>query len=381
MDLNSLNRWPRQTDVKNHELYGNEHFGTEAPCVIYEKKPIVDPKGNVVPGLYSAWVILNNPKQFNSYTTEMVKGVIAGMQKASADRSVVGVVFTAVGDKAFCTGGNTKEYSEYYSMNGTEYGSYMDLFNAMVDGILNCKKPVICRVNGMRVAGGQEIGLACDLAISSDMAIFGQAGPKHGSAPVGGATDFLPEFLTMEQAMWNCVSCEMWSAYKVHRMGMISKAIPVLKVDGKFIRNPLIKTENYVEDGEIVYGDFKTGDAAAEAKKLISEATTDFTLLDKEVDRILYVFTNLFPNCLMMSIDGVRAKKKFFWDQAKLLNRHWLVANMQSEAYMGFNAFNNKKATGKDTIDFIKYRQLQVECRPYTTEFFEEVMAPPLEDK
>jgi len=80
-----------------------------------------------------------------------------------------------------------------------------------------------------------------------------------------------------------------------------------------------------------------------------------------------------------MSIDGVRAKKKFFWDQAKLPNRHWLVANMQSEAYMGFNSFNNKKATGKDTIDFIKYRQLQVECKPYTTEFFEEVMAPLLE--
>ena len=379
MDLNSLNRWPRQTDIKNHELYGNEHFGTESPCVIYETKPIVDSEGSIVPGLYSAWVTLNNPSQYNSYTTEMVKGVIAGMQKASADCSVVAVVFTAVGDKAFCSGGNTKEYAEYYSMNGTEYGLYMDLFNAMVDGILNCKKPVINRVNGMRVAGGQEIGLACDLTISSDLAIFGQAGPRHGSAPVGGSSDFLPEFLTIEQAMWSCISCEMWSAYKVKQMGMISKAIPVLKVDGKFIRNPMVKTENYVEDGEIVYGDFKTGEAATEAKKIMSGATTDFTLLDKEVDRILYVFTNLFPNCLMMSIDGVRAKKKFFWDQAKLPNRHWLVANMQSEAYLGFNAFNNKKATGKDTIDFIKYRQLLVEHKPYTTEFFEAVMAPPKE--
>ncbi len=66
-----------------------------------------------------------------------------------------------------------------------------------------CKKPVICRVNGMRVAGGQEIGLACDIAISSDLAIFGQAGPRHGSAPVGGSSDFLPWFLSMEDAMWN----------------------------------------------------------------------------------------------------------------------------------------------------------------------------------
>jgi 6-oxo-cyclohex-1-ene-carbonyl-CoA hydrolase len=380
MNLQDLHRWPRQTDKKDHDLYGNEHFGTEAPCVIYETKPIIDPKtGNEVPQLTSAWITLNNPAQFNSYTTEMVKGVIAGMQKASADRGVVAVVFTAVGDKAFCTGGNTKEYSEYYSMNGTEYGYYMDLFNAMVDGILNCKKPVICRVNGMRVAGGQELGLACDLAISSDLAIFGQAGPRHGSAPVGGACDFLPEFMSAERAMWSCISCEMWSAYKMQNIGMISKAVKVLKVDGKFIANPMVITDKYLEDGEIVYGEMKTGAAAAEAKEIMKQATVDFTLLDQEVNKIIYTFMNLFPNCLMMSIDGCRAKKKFFWDQSKLPNRHWLVANMQSEAYLGFNAFNNKKATGKDQIDFVKYRQLLVDKAPYTTEFFEAVMAPPLE--
>jgi 6-oxo-cyclohex-1-ene-carbonyl-CoA hydrolase len=307
----------------------------------------------------------------------MVKGVIAGMQKASADRTVVACIFTGTGSDAFCTGGNTKEYAEYYSMNGTEYGYYMDLFNAMVDGILNCKKPVICRVNGMRVAGGQEIGLACDLAISSDLAIFGQAGPRHGSAPVGGSCDFLPAFMTAEQAMWSCVSCEMWSAYKMQNVGMITKAVPVLKVDGKFVRNPSVITETYVQDGEVVYGENKTGDAAAEAKAIRKTATVDFSLLDAEVNKIVYQFTMLFPNCLMMSIDGIRAKKKFFWDQSKLPNRHWLVANMQSEAYLGFNAFNNKKATGKDVIDFVKYRQLLADKVPYTTEFFEAVMAPP----
>ncbi len=49
---------------------------------------------------------LNNPAQYNSYTTRMVKGVIAGFQKASSDRATVAVVFTAVSDKAFCTVGN-----------------------------------------------------------------------------------------------------------------------------------------------------------------------------------------------------------------------------------------------------------------------------------
>jgi len=374
-----LNKWPRCDGIVDHMLYGEEHFGTEPPSVIYEKKPVLDPEGKEVEGLYSAWIILNNPSQYNSYTTEMVKGVIAGMHTAAMDRSVVAVVFTAVGDKAFCTGGNTKEYAEYYSGNPTEYGYYMDLFNGMVDSILMCKKPVICRVNGMRVAGGQEIGMACDLTIASDLAIFGQAGPKHGSAPVGGSTDFLPLYLSMEQAMWSCISCEMWSAYKMQREGLISKAVPVLKVDGKIVRNPLIITDKYVDNGEIVYGESVRGEAAAKAKELLKSSETDFSLLDNEIDKVLWTLTNLFPNCLMMSIDGIRQKKKFFWDQAKLPSRHWLSANMQTEAYLGFNAFNTKRLRGKDTIDFIKYRQILAEASPFDQELIDAVMGERLE--
>ena len=374
-----LYKWPRQTDVKNHDLFGNEHFGTGPPCVLYEKRPVLDPAGNPVEGLYSAWIILNNPAQYNSYNTEMVKGVIAGFNQASMDRSVTTVIFTGVGDRAFCTGGNTKEYAEYYSMNPSEYALYMDLFNGMVDAILNCKKPVICRVNGMRVAGGQEIGTACDLTIASDLAVFGQAGPRHGSAPVGGATDFLPWFLGMERGMWSCISCEMISAYKAVLWGLIIKAVPVLKLDGNFICNPQVITDRFVENGQIVYGDFVTGAAAKEAKEKLQAATVDFSLLDAEVNSVIWKFTNLFPHCLMMSIDGVRAKKKFFWDQAKLPNRHWLAANMMSEAYLGFNAFNTKKLTGKDVIDFIEYRKQVAEAKPFTQELIDAVMAPRLE--
>jgi len=371
---------PRDDELKDHALFGAEHWGGEgdAPCTMYTKKPLTDPKtGEAVPDLFVAEVRLNNPAQYNSYTTEMVKGVIAGFGAASADRSVVAVIFTGAGDRAFCTGGNTKEYSEYYSKRPNEYGEYMDLFNGMVDAILNCKKPTICRVNGMRVAGGQEIGMACDLAISSDLAIFGQAGPRHGSAPDGGSSDFLPWFLSMEDAMWNCISCEMWSAYKMKWKGLISKVVPVLKDGEAFVRNPLVITDSAVEDGEIVYGEFKTGPEAKEAKAKLKELPTDLSPLDVEVDKIVWTFANLFPHCLMKSIDSVRAKKKFFWDQMKLPNRHWLAANMNYEAFLGFGAFNTKKITGADVIDFIKWRQLIAQGAETNDEAFEQVLGKP----
>jgi len=377
----ALEWMPRDNEKKDHLLHTDVHWGTEPPCVVYEKRPLKDPNGNVMDGLFVSWIRLNNPKQYNSYTTEMVKGVIAGFENASLDRSVVAAVFTGTGPYSFCTGGNTAEYSEFYSMRPDEYGQYMELFNHMVDSILACKKPVICRVNGMRVAGGQEIGMACDLAIASDLAIFGQAGPRHGSAPDGGSSDFLPWFLGMEDAMWNCVSCEMWSAYKMKMKTLISKCVPVLKVDGKWVRNPMIITDKYVEDGEIVYGEFKTGEEGKEARAFVKEhqPNADFELLDKEVDNIMWTFANLFPACLIKSIDSVRAKKKFFWDYSKNYNRHWLAANMSGEAFLGFGAFNTKRITGKDTIDFIKFRQNIADMKTWDMDMFAEVLGPPKE--
>jgi len=379
----ALEWMPREDGKKDHLQHTDVHWGSDgdAPCVVFEKRPLTDPKGNVVDGLYVAWIRLNNPKQYNSYTTEMVKGVIAGFENASLDRSVVSVVFTGTGPYSFCTGGNTKEYSEFYSLRSDEYGQYMELFNHMVDSILMCKKPTICRVNGMRVAGGQEIGMACDLAISSDLAIYGQAGPRHGSAPDGGSSDFLPWFLSMEDAMWNCVSCEMWSAYKMKMKSLISKCVPVLKIDGEWVRNPMIETDRYVNDGEIVYGEYKKGDALKEARGIVKEhqANADFELLDKEIDKINWTFTNLFPGCLIKSIDGIRMKKKYFWDICKNGNRHWLAANMGGEAFLGFGAFNTKRITGQDTIDFVKFRQNIAECKTWDMDMFAEVMGIPKE--
>jgi 6-oxocyclohex-1-ene-carbonyl-CoA hydrolase len=372
-----INWLPRESGIKDHYLWGEEHFSDKAPGVIFEKKPILDPQGQPIDDLYSAWITLNNPQQYNSYTTEMVKGVIAGFQRASADPSVVAAVFTAMGDKAFCTGGNTKEYAEYYSGRPQEYGAYMDLFNGMVDSIMTCKKPTICRVNGMRVAGGQEIGMACDTAIASDLAIFGQAGPRHGSAPDGGSSDFLPWMLPIELAMWNCISCEMWSAYKMKQLGLISKCVPVIKDNGKWVRNPAVITDKYIDDGEIVYGEFKSGEGAKKAREYIKNAGTDFELLDAEVNKILWTFTNLFPGCLIKSVEGIRLKKKFFWDQAKTINRHWLAVNMNAEAYLGFNAFNTKKITGQDVIDFIEFRRRQAQGAAFDVEFMAAVLGKP----
>ncbi len=368
---------PRDEGIRDHGLWGMEHFGTQPPCIVYEERPIIDPDGSPVEGLYSAWITLNNPDEFNAYTTQMEKGVIAGFNRASTSRGVVAVVFTGAGTRAFCSGASIKELAEYYTRRPHEYYQSVDLLNGMVDAILMCRKPTICRANGLRVAGGQALGMPCDLSVASDMAVFGQAEPRHGSAPLSGPTSFLPWYLSIEDAMWLSTTGEMWSAYKMLRKGLVSKVVPVLKQGDKFIRNPMVITDRWLEDGEIVYGELVTGDEDKRAKAQGKELPIDLSLLDKAVNDILWKFTNTFPGGLMRSIESIRVKKRFFWDLAKNDERAYLSLNMQGDAFMGFNTFYTRNVTGKGNIDYIKLRQMIAKGHPYNEELFGAVMPSP----
>lgn len=371
----------RDNELKDHTLFDDKHFGKldNPPNVVYEKKPLVNPDTKEeIKGLYTAWVWLNNPGQFGSYTTKMVKGVISGMHNASMDRTVVTIIFASVGDRAFCTGGNTEEYAEYYSKRPLEYAQYMDLFSGMVDAILKARKPVICRCNGIRLAGGQEIGQACDFTVAADTAAFGQVGTRHGSTPTGGSTDFLIWNLSMEQAMWQATGNEQWSAYKMERLGLITKALPIKKnAKGEWIRDPRVITDKYVEDGEVVYGEFKKGEEFKKAQDDLKNLKTDWSRLDGYLERMIWTLNQTTVLCLMNTIENMRIKKRFFWDLLKNTQLYWLAANMNGEAFMGFNAFDTQKITGKRDIDFMKYRQLLAEARTMDDNFFEEVLPKP----
>ena len=343
--------------------------------VLFEKKPAKTPDGKEVPGLFNAWITLNNPGQFNSYTTEMVKSVILAFRAASNARDVVCVVFTATGDRAFCTGGNTKEYAEYYAGNPQEYRQYMRLFNDMVSSILGCDKPVICRVNGMRIGGGQEIGMACDFTIAQDLANFGQAGPKHGSAAIGGATDFLPLMIGAEQAMVSGTLCEPFSAHKAYRLGIASGLVPALKVDGKFVANPMVITDRFLDEyGRIIHGEFKTGADFGAGKAVFKSGEVDLSLLDEAVEAMCSKLLLTFPDCMTKSLEELRKPKLEAWNRNHEDSRAWLALNMMTEARAGFRAFNEgTRETGRE-IDFVELRQALARGTPWTKEVTESLM-------
>jgi len=358
-------------EMKSHELAQELAFKS----IRYEERPVLSRGGEPVAGLHQVWIWLDNEPQLNSYTTDAVKEIILAFRRASADRRAVAVVFTAAGTRSFCTGGNTAEYATYYSGRPLEYLQYMRLFNDMVTNILLCDKPVVCRVNGLRIGGGQEIGMACDFSIAGDHARFGQAGPIHGSAPDGGSTDFLDLYVGFAKAAESLVLCEPWSAHKALRLGLVNDVVPSHRApDGGWRANPAVITDRWVDaHGRIVFGEWKTGDALAEGKAEAARCAIDLALVDEAVQKLVTRLLYTFPDCVRKTLESLRKKKLAHWYANSETNRSWLALNMNTEAAAGFPAFHFGERDERE-IDFVRLRQLYAEGARFDAALVREIL-------
>src|SRR4249920_2492711 len=132
----------------------------------------------------AAWITINRPKVYNAFRGRTVEELIAAFQQAANDKEVASVVLTGAGDRAFCTGGDQSAHEGNYDGRGV-VGLPIDELQAIIRDI---PKPVIARVNGFAIGGGNVLATLCDLTIAADTAQFGQVGPKVGSVDPGFGT-------------------------------------------------------------------------------------------------------------------------------------------------------------------------------------------------
>jgi len=217
--------------------------------------------------------------------------------------------------------------------------------------------------------------MACDFSIAQDLAVFGQAGPRHGSAPDGGSTDFLPLFVGIEVAMESCTLCEQWSAHKAHRLGLVTRIVPALRVDGAFVPNPLVITERWLDEmGRVVHGERRVGEEKAKGKALLAQGVVDLSLLDEAVDALVTSLAMTMPGCLAKTLESVRKHKLAHWDRNRESNRAWLGLNMMTEGRAGFRAFNEGSRECREA-DFLLLRRRLAEGAVWGDALTEEILA------
>jgi 2-ketocyclohexanecarboxyl-CoA hydrolase len=95
----------------------------------------------------------------------------------------------------------------------------------LFDAVRSCPRPVIAAVNGAAAGGGNELVVACDLAIAARSATFGQTGPRVGSAPVTGATNVMGVQIGEKRAKELALLCRRYSADDAYRMGLVNEVV------------------------------------------------------------------------------------------------------------------------------------------------------------
>jgi 6-oxo-cyclohex-1-ene-carbonyl-CoA hydrolase len=176
-----------------------------------------------------------------------------------------------------------------------------------------------------------------------------------------------------ERAMAACLLCEPFSAHEAYHMGMLTDIVPALKVDGRFVANPLVETQRvYDEYGRQVFGKSKTGEALQQAKELVKRGTVELSLLDEKVEDLCGKMLLTFPDCTTKTVEELRKPKLDAWNRNKENSRAWLALNMVTEARAGFTAFNAGTKDDRE-VDFVGLRQKIAAGQPWVGSLHDEI--------
>ena len=170
----------------------------------------------------AAWIIINRPKLYNAFRATTMEELIKAFQIAGYDKNISSIVLTGAGDKAFCTGGDQSAHEGQYDGRGI-VGLPIDEFQSIIRDV---PKPVIARVNGFAIGGGNVFATLCDLTIAADTAKFGQVGPKVGSVDAGWGTALLARHIGDKRAREMWYLNEMYTAHQAYEMGLVNKVVP-----------------------------------------------------------------------------------------------------------------------------------------------------------
>ncbi len=186
--------------------------------IVYEKAP---PR---------ATIRLNRPDVLNAFDFRMLREIARACEDASWDDDVRAVVVTGTG-RAFCVGADLRSWDEDYLGKPKEYWKWFGAFKDAHDRLREIGKPTVARINGIAVGGGNELQMACDLAVMVDTAFIRHVGLEHGSVPAGGATQWLQLMVGDRRAREIVFLCEEVTAAQAVEWGLVNRAVPEAELD------------------------------------------------------------------------------------------------------------------------------------------------------
>jgi len=177
-----------------------------------------------------ATITINRPEIYNAISFKSFSEINDALRDAQFDDGVAVVILTGAGDKAFCAGADLKEHYDLCA-RPRDYFKWINEFIAFQTRMVNLGKPTIARLNGLVVGAGNELNLACDLAVAADDVVIRQAGTARGSVAAIGVTQWLSLSIGDRRAREVLLMCEDIPADKALDWGLINRAVPRAQLD------------------------------------------------------------------------------------------------------------------------------------------------------
>jgi enoyl-CoA hydratase/carnithine racemase len=177
-----------------------------------------------------ATITLNRPDVLNAFDFRMLRELARAAEDASWDDEVRVLVLTGAG-RAFCVGADLRSWEADYLGRPVEYWKWFGAFKDAHDRLRELGKPTIARVNGIAVGGGNELQMACDLAVMVEDAFIRHVGLEHGSVPAGGATQWLQLMVGDRRAREIVFLCDEVPASQAADWGLVNRAVPAAELD------------------------------------------------------------------------------------------------------------------------------------------------------
>tara|TARA_B100002052_G_C15800997_1_gene561098 strand:+ start:325 stop:1107 length:783 start_codon:yes stop_codon:yes gene_type:complete len=179
-----------------------------------------------------ATITINRPEKMNAFRGQTCEELIHAFNRAGWNKDIGVIVFTGAGDRAFCTGGDQSAHEGSYDGRGT-VGLPVEELQSVIRDV---PKPVIARVQGYAIGGGNVLAVICDLTIAADTAQFGQVGPKVGSVDPGFGTAYLAQVVGEKKAREIWYLCRRYTAEQAVEMGLANTVVSADELDAEVDR-------------------------------------------------------------------------------------------------------------------------------------------------
>jgi enoyl-CoA hydratase len=185
-----------------------------------------DVVASVVDGVLT--LTIDHEARRNALSPAVLDGLLAGVRERAVEDDVRVVVVTGAGEKAFCAGADLA--SSAPDATPLELHEARGGLRSLVLAMRDCPRPVVARVQGLCLAGGLGLALACDLVVASEAAAFGLPEVDIGLWPfMVGA--LVARHVSPKRALDLMLTGRRVPAAEAYDMGLVSRVVPADGLD------------------------------------------------------------------------------------------------------------------------------------------------------